>query len=78
MTLKTGLEDKKKVAIAVVLGVVVLFLVLRMVFQMVGAGSAPAPRQLPTTITQSRPVAPPPQATQAGNQTSGEHEAVKV
>jgi len=71
MAMKTGLEDKKKVAIAVVLGVVVLFLVLRMAFQMMG-GSAPAPQP---TVAQSHPVAPPPQAT---TNTSGEHEAVKV
>ncbi|HET8637506.1 MAG TPA: hypothetical protein VFL96_11705 [Acidobacteriaceae bacterium] len=70
MAMKTGLEDKKKVAIAVVLGVVVLFLVLRMAFQMMG-GSAPAPQ----TVAQSHSVAPPPQAT---TNTSGEHEAVKV
>ena len=74
MALKTGLEDKKKVAIAVVLAVVVLFLVLRMAFQMMG-GSTPAPRQSPPTIAQSRPAIPAPQAT---TNISGEHEAVKV
>jgi hypothetical protein len=73
MALKTGLEDKKKVAIAVVLAVVVLFLVLRMAFQMMG-GSTPAPRQLLPTTAQNRPVAPAPQTTT----NSGEHEAVKV
>jgi hypothetical protein len=55
-----------------VLGVVVLFLVLRMAFQMMGAGSAPTPK-LPPTIAPTRPAAPSPQAA-----TSGEHEAVKV
>lgn len=66
MALKTGSDDKKKVAIAVVLGVVVLFLVLRMAFEMMG-GSAPPP-QLPPTIAHRAP-----QAT-----TTGDHEAVKV
>jgi hypothetical protein len=72
MALKTGLEDKKKVAIAVVLGMVVLFLVLRMAFEMMG-GSAPAPQQLPPTVARG-PVAAVPQT----NSTNGEHEAVKV
>jgi len=71
MALKTGSDDKKKVAIAVVLGIVVLFLVLRMVFQMMG-GSAPPPK-LPPTIARG-PAGAAPQTTS----TSGEHEAVKV
>lgn len=51
MALKTGSEDKKKVAIAVILGVVVLFLALRMVFSMIGTGThAPA---LPPTVAQA-------------------------
>lgn len=51
MALKTGSEDKKKVAIAVVLGLVVLFLVLRMVFSMIGAGTPPP--ALPPTVAQA-------------------------
>lgn len=70
MPLKLGAEDKKKVAIAIVLAAVVLFLVLRMVFSLVGPGSTPA--ALPPQVAQS----PAPQA-QAG-QPGSEHEAVKV
>jgi hypothetical protein len=51
MALKAGAEDKKKVIIAVVLGVVVLFLVLRTVFQVFGSGTPPPP--LPPTIAQN-------------------------
>jgi hypothetical protein len=69
MALKTGSDDKKKVAIAVVLGIVVLFLVLRMVFQMMG-GSAPPP-QSPPTIAHG-PASP------AQTTATGQHEAVKV
>lgn len=72
MALKSGFDDKKKVAIAVVLGVVVLFLVLRMVFQMMGAGGAP-PTQLPPRVANA-PVTTAPQTADNG----GEHEAVKV
>lgn len=63
MALKTGFEDKKKVALAVILGIVVLFLVLRVVFSMLG-GSTPA--QLPPTVAQ------------APASTGTQHEAVKV
>lgn len=69
MALKTGLEDKKKVAIAVVLGIVVLFLVLRTVFSMIGSGTAPPP--MPPTVAQNH-VAP--QAAPV----DGDHEAVKI
>ena len=64
MALKIGSEDKKKVALAAVLGVVVLFLVLRMVFSMIGSGS-PSP-------------APPPTVTQAPVNSRVQHEAVKI
>lgn len=64
MALKTGSEDKRKVAIAVILGLIVLFLVLRMVFSMIGTGTqAPA---LPPTVAQT--------PASSGSQ----HEAVKV
>lgn len=43
MALKIGSEDKKKVAIAGVLGVIVLFLVGRMVFQTFISTGTPAP-----------------------------------
>lgn len=67
MSLKIGSEDKKKVAVAVVLGVVVLFLVLRMVFQVFGGGTSPAP--MPPAVAQA-PAAPAAQP--------AEHEAEKV
>lgn len=69
MALKVGSDDKKKVAIAVVLGIVVLFLVLRMVFQLIGAGTPPPPTQ--PIIAQSHAA---PQAAQTG----ADHEAVKL
>lgn len=64
MSLKTGFEDKKKVALAAILAIVVLFLVLRMVFSMLG-GSA-SPQEMPPTVAQA-PVG-----------ASTQHEAVKV
>jgi len=67
MALKIGAEAKWKVAAAGVLGVVVLFLVLRVVFQVFGAGTPPAP--LPPTVAQG-PAAP------AGAPAA--HEAAKV
>lgn len=74
MALKIGSEDKKKVAIVGVLAAVVLFLVLRMVFQMFGGGAPPAP--LPPTVVQA-PAGPQTQAaTQPG--AAVEHEAAKV
>lgn len=69
MTLKTGSDDKKKVAIAVVLGIVVLFLVLRLVFSMIGGGTPPP--SLPPTVAENHAA---PQAAPV----SGEHEAVKI
>lgn len=63
MSLKAGFEDKKKVALAAVLGIVILFLVLRMVFSMLGGS---APQDVPPTIAQV--------PARAGAQ----HEAVKV
>jgi hypothetical protein len=78
MALKIGSEDKKKVAIAGVLGIVVLFLVLRMVFQMFGGGTPPPP--LPPTVVQTptRPGAPPQTLSTAQPATPAEHEAAKV
>ena len=73
MALKIGTEDKKKVAIAVVLAVVVLFLVLRMVFQVFGSGTPPP--LLPPRIAQG--------SVATGTQTqtqenSAEHEAKQI
>ena len=68
MALKTGSDDKKKVAIAVVLGIVVLFLVLRMAFQLIGAGTPP-PAQ--PAVAQNHAA---PQPTQTG----ADHQAVKI
>lgn len=64
MAVKTGFEDKKKVAIAAILGIVVLFLVLRMVFSMMG--SSTPPQEMPPTVAQVPASAGAP------------HEAVKV
>jgi hypothetical protein len=70
MALKIGSEDKKKVAIAVVLGAVVLFLVLRAVFSIFGGGTPPAP--LPPAVVQT------PSGTRTQPETQTGHEAVKV
>lgn len=70
MAMKLGAEDKKKVIIAIVLAAIVLALVLRTVFSLVGSGSTPAP--LPPQVAQS-----PASQTQAA-QSGPEHEAVKV
>jgi len=69
MALKVGTEDKKKVAVAAVLAVMVLFLALRMIFQMFGGGTPPA--TMPPTVAQA-PTAPRTQQTEA------EHESAKV
>lgn len=69
MALKIGAEDKKKVALALGLLVVVLFLVLRVAFQMIGSGTPPSP---PTAAVAQAPAAP------SAVQTGTEHEAVKV
>lgn len=68
--MKLGSEDKKKVAIAIVLAAIVLFLVLRMVFSLVGSGSTPAP--LPPQVAQTTAARAQPA------QTGQDHEAVKV
>lgn len=70
MAMKLGAEDKKKVAIAVVLAAVVLFLVLRMVFSLIGSGSTPT--ALPPQVAQS------PAAQAQRGQPGPEHEAAKV
>jgi hypothetical protein len=72
MALKIGSEDKKKVALAIILAAVVLFLVLRVVFQVFGSGTPPPP--LPPTIAQTTSSA-------TGTQTqaiTAEHEAARV
>ena len=85
MALKIGTEDKKKVAVAAVLLIVVLFLVLRIVFQMFGSSVAPEP--MPPTVAQAPAVSgsqpgsqPGPQQgpQQAGQPAGTEHEAAKV
>jgi hypothetical protein len=72
MALKIGSEDRKKVAIAAVLGIVVLFLVLRMVFEVFGGGTPPAP--LPPTVVQS----PAATAARPGTEAGEERQAAKV
>lgn len=70
MALKVGSENKTKVAIAAVLGLVVLFLVLRAVFQLFGSGTTPA--QMPPTVRQT------PAATQHTQSAREAHEAAKI
>lgn len=72
MALKTGSEDKKKVIIASVLGVVVLILVVWQVLPMFGGGATPAP--LPPKIVQG----PARTAPQRETQTGEAHEAAMV
>jgi hypothetical protein len=72
MALKIGSEDKKKVALAAVLGVVVLFLVLRMVFQVFGGESTSAPPPAAAVVHT------PPATAQAETQTGEAHEAEMV
>lgn len=76
MALKIGAEDKKKVGLAVVLIVVVLFLVLRAVFQIVGAGTSSAPPT--TTVAQASPVPRVQPETQPNTQAPQGHEAAIV
>lgn len=73
MPLKIGSEDRKKVAIVAVLGLVVLFLVLRMVFQVFGSGTPPAP--MPPTIAQAPAAA---STISPATTAHTEHEAVHV
>ncbi|HEX5234270.1 MAG TPA: hypothetical protein VFW25_02960 [Silvibacterium sp.] len=79
MALKIGSEDRRKVAIAVILGVVVLFLVLRALFAAFGSGTPPAP--LPPTIARTSPASPAttgPAVTAPALPLAGAHEATKV
>lgn len=81
MAMKLGAEDRKKVILALVLAVIVLFLVLRMVFSVFGGGTPPPP--LPPQIAQNQPAqstAAPSQATSSAPQATQptDHEAVKV
>ena len=63
MALKIGSEDKKKVAFAGILGVIVLFLVGRMIFQTFVGGSTPPPAPAPAqVVTAPTPVAGPVQS----------------
>ena len=72
MALKIGSEDKKKVIIASVLGVVVLILVVLQALPKFGGGETPA--QLPPRIVQG----PARTSTQRETQTGAAHEASKV
>lgn len=83
MALKVGSEDRKKVAIAVILGVVVLFLVLRAVFAAFGSGTPPPP--LPPTLAQTSPttagtspLASPRQAPATPAAAAPAHEAARI
>jgi hypothetical protein len=75
MALKTGSEDKRKVAIASALGLVVLILVVWQVYPMFSGGAPPAP--LPPTVVQApaRPGTQP--EAQTGTQ-AGAHEAAMI
>jgi hypothetical protein len=76
MALKSGTEDKKKVALAVVLVVVLVFVVLRAVFMIIGAGTSSAPP--PTTVAQTPPVPQAQPETEPNTQAPQEHEAAIV
>lgn len=84
MALKAGTEDKKKVIIVAVLGVIVLALVLRTVIRVLAPGTPPPP--MPPTIAQSSgtpsaPVQPQDQYTPQPETPAAEqpqHEAVKL
>jgi hypothetical protein len=83
MALKIGSEEKKKVAIVAVLGIVVVFLVLRIVFQMFGSSTPPAP--MPPTVAQTSSQPQSQSQSQTPAQTSpqpaaqsAEHEAARI
>ena len=71
MALKVGNEDKKKVAIAGVLGVIVLFLVVRTLWSTFGPSSTPA-------APAAAPVAAPVSANAPVSTGSGTHAATRV
>ncbi|HTZ90484.1 MAG TPA: hypothetical protein VMA71_09085 [Alloacidobacterium sp.] len=72
MALKIGSEDKKKVIIAGVLGVVVIGLLVNVLMSYFGTGPAPAP-------VRTAPVQPTHPATTAATATAaGEHAAAKI
>jgi hypothetical protein len=71
MALKIGSEDKKKVIIAGVLGIVVLGLLVNVLMSYFGGSSAPAPAPPPTATVQPSRSAPPAAA-------PGEHSAVRI
>jgi hypothetical protein len=72
MALKTGSEDKKKVILAVALGLVVVILLVLQVFPKFGGRAAPAP--LPPKIVQG----PARTAVQPATKTGAAHEAAMV
>jgi hypothetical protein len=71
MALKTGSEDRKKVAVVAGLGILVVIVFFWRVYPMIAGGGPPAP--LPPTVVQT----PGGARTQPGAQ-AGAHEAVKV
>lgn len=79
MALKIGSEDKKKVALVAVLGIIVLFLVGRTLVQVFSAGTPPPP--LPPKIANSTAVQTPQSSTptpQAASEAAPEHEAQEI
>jgi hypothetical protein len=69
MALKIGSEDRKKVIIAAVLGIVVLGLAVNMLWSVFGGSPAPAPAVTP---------APQSTATRTNRSTANEHAAAKI
>ena len=92
MALRVGAEDKKKVYLAAALGVIVLLLLARFLWQTFGSSSPAAPPPMVRTVTPQTPAAPAgagtaqapgpgtqgPQTQQENAEEPYAHEAVKV
>ena len=59
MAIKVGTEDKKKVYLASGLGLVMLILLVRFLWQNFGPSPSPAPAPPPPVITTARPATTP-------------------
>src|ERR1700742_5125436 len=79
MAIKVGTEDKKKVYLASGLGLVMLILLVRFLWQNFGPSPSPAPASPPAVVTTARP-ATTPSGSEQENSSAGAyaHPAAKV